>query len=93
MTATTGILATALLRLVDAGELSLDDLVCHWWDGFIRFGKQHITIRDVLTHKAGLHRALPKDLKLSQLMDYEAMISILEDAVCVVEKSVLYSGV
>lgn len=90
-----GLLATALLKLVyanpsdsvslrsdtsDAGHLALDDPVCHWWDGFIRFGKEKITVRDVLSHRAGLHAALPNDLTLSSFTNYDTMISILEDA-------------
>lgn len=65
-------------------QVSLEDKVCHWWDGFIRFGKQDITIRDVMCHRGGLYKALPKDLTLSKLTDYESMISIIENAVTIV---------
>lgn len=64
-----------------SSSASLDDPVCHWWDGFIRFGKDKITIRDVLSHRAGLHAILPHDLTLSALSQCETMISLLEDAV------------
>lgn len=81
MTVCNGLLATALLKLIDGGELKLDEPVCHSWDGFIRYGKQNITVEDALSHRAGLHRAFPKDLTLSKLTDYEKMVSILENAV------------
>lgn len=76
-----GLLATSLLKLVDSGEIKLDEPVCHLWDGFIRFGKQHITVEQVLSHRAGLHRALPNNLTLTKLTNYMEMISIFEDAV------------
>ncbi|KYF49305.1 ABC1 family protein [Toxoplasma gondii ARI] len=75
-----GILTTALLKLVSDGEVQLDDLVSNWWDGFIRYGKKNITIRQLLSHRAGLHRALPVNLTLSKLTDYAAMIGVIEDA-------------
>ncbi|PFH38294.1 ABC1 family protein [Besnoitia besnoiti] len=75
-----GLLTTALLKLVSDGEVQLDDLVSNWWDGFIRYGKKNITIRELLSHRAGLHRALPVDLTLSKLTNYETMVRLIEDA-------------
>ncbi|CDJ56854.1 ABC1 family beta-lactamase, putative [Eimeria maxima] len=75
-----GLLSTALLQLVNSGELELDDAVSSWWDGFIRYGKRAITVQQLLTHRAGLHRALPADLTLSRLADYSEMVRIVEDA-------------
>ncbi|CDJ31169.1 LOW QUALITY PROTEIN: Beta-lactamase family protein, related [Eimeria mitis] len=75
-----GLLSTALLQLVSSGELELDDAVSSWWDGFIRYGKREITVQQLLTHRAGLHRALPADLTLSRLADYSEMVRIVEDA-------------
>eukprot|EP00920_Eleutheroschizon_duboscqi_P041708 GHVT01100244.1.p1 GENE.GHVT01100244.1~~GHVT01100244.1.p1 ORF type:complete len:830 (+),score=137.10 GHVT01100244.1:203-2692(+) len=75
-----GLLATALLKLISAGEIDLDDLVCNWWDGFIRYGKRGVTVGEVLSHRAGLHACLPRDLTLSVLTDYEQMIRMIEDA-------------
>jgi hypothetical protein len=92
-----GILATAVLKLIDVTlretdsdishhrknqpGLRLTDPICDWWDGFIRFGKEHITVYDALTHRSGLHGALPEHLTLSDIMNYDTMISYLEDAV------------
>ncbi|OEH76788.1 abc1 family protein [Cyclospora cayetanensis] len=77
---TKGLLSTALLQLVSSGELELDDAVSSWWDGFIRYGKRAVTVQQLLTHRAGLHRALPSDLTLSRLADYSEMVRIVEDA-------------
>ncbi|KAL8452295.1 hypothetical protein Emag_002414 [Eimeria magna] len=66
--------------LVNSGELELDDAVSSWWDGFIRYGKRAVTVQQLLTHRAGLHRALPADLTLSRLADYGEMVRIVEDA-------------
>lgn len=65
---------------MSSGELELDDAVSSWWDGFIRYGKRAITVQQLLTHRAGLHRALPADLTLSRLADYSEMVRIVEDA-------------
>ncbi|KAL8273302.1 hypothetical protein Esti_002803 [Eimeria stiedai] len=77
---TKGLLSTALLQLVNSGELELDDAVSSWWDGFIRYGKRAVTVQQLLTHRAGLHRAMPADLTLSRLADYGEMVRIVEDA-------------
>lgn len=45
--------ATAIAILVDRGELELDRPVADWWPEFAAAGKQHITVRTVLTHQAG----------------------------------------
>lgn len=65
---------------MSSGELELDDAVSSWWDGFIRYGKRAVTVQQLLTHRAGLHRALPSDLTLSRLADYSEMVRIVEDA-------------
>lgn len=81
MAACNGLLATALLKLVDSGKINLNDPVSHVWDGFVRYGKHHITVEDVLTHRGGMHRVLPENLTLTQLTDYETMIALIENAV------------
>jgi D-alanyl-D-alanine carboxypeptidase len=46
-------IATVVLQLVDEGKLSLDDSVERWLPGRIPNG-DHITIRDLLSHRSGL---------------------------------------
>ena len=48
------LLAALVHLLADRGHLSLDDTVAHHWPQFDRRGKDAITIRHVLQHRAGL---------------------------------------
>ncbi len=52
--ATKGMTALVVQRLVDTGRLELDAPVARWWPAFARGGKDGITVRDVLTHGARL---------------------------------------
>ena len=54
--ATKPVTAMLALRLVERGELSLDDRVADFIDGFERHGKQGVRIRHLLNHRAGLWR-------------------------------------
>src|SRR5689334_1269674 len=54
---TKGVTSTALHLLADRGALSYDDPVAKHWPEFAQNGKGAITIRDVLTHRAGLYDA------------------------------------
>jgi uncharacterized protein YbbC (DUF1343 family)/CubicO group peptidase (beta-lactamase class C family) len=45
---------TAVMQLVDAGRLRLDDPVAKYWPEFAAHGKEHITIRQLMTHTSGL---------------------------------------
>lgn len=45
--------ATAIAALIDRGELELDRPVATWWPEFGQAGKEGITLRHVLTHRAG----------------------------------------
>ena len=51
---TKGVAATALLTLVERGELDLDEPVCRLWPEFAASGKGAITVTDLLAHGAGL---------------------------------------
>ena len=44
----------AILHLVAAGKLSLQDPVAKWLPGFVGAGKEQVTIRHLLAHQAGL---------------------------------------
>ena len=46
--------AFCVLLLVDRGALALDEPVAHWWPKFAQAGKEHVTVRQVLAHQAGL---------------------------------------
>lgn len=51
---TKGVAAVCLLHLVDQGALCLDEPVASYWPEFADNGKQRTTVRDVLSHRAGL---------------------------------------
>ncbi|HEY3764736.1 MAG TPA: serine hydrolase domain-containing protein [Gaiellales bacterium] len=51
---TKGVVATALLLLVERGELDLDAPVSALWPEFAARGKGAVTVTDVLAHSAGL---------------------------------------
>jgi CubicO group peptidase (beta-lactamase class C family) len=51
---TKGIAALAVLHLVDQGFLGLDEPVAKYWPEFAQHGKQNVTVRDLLAHRAGL---------------------------------------
>ncbi|MBI4510233.1 MAG: beta-lactamase family protein [Deltaproteobacteria bacterium] len=77
---TKGVVATALHMLVDRGLLDYDDPVAKHWPEFAQAGKQGITVRQVLCHRAGLYnvRALVSDAR--QLLDWHYMVNALASA-------------
>jgi CubicO group peptidase (beta-lactamase class C family) len=66
--------AAAVMSLVDSGQLSLDDKAVKFFPGFTGDGRETITIRNLLTHTAGLPDMLSNDEMLRQshatLADY-----------------------
>ena len=52
--------AACVMRLVERGQVRLNDPVAHYLPEFARNGKQEITVRQLLTHFSGL----PADLDL-----------------------------
>ena len=62
---TKGMTAVCMLELVDEGRLDLDAKVSSYWPEFAANGKEAITVRQVLSHQAGLpgfHDKMPPDL-------------------------------
>lgn len=84
--ATKGIAATAMLMLVDRGELDLDVPVAQYWPTFARQGKAGITVRQLLNHTSGLS-ALDRPLTLDEVeawgnqRDPSAVIEAMESQV------------
>jgi CubicO group peptidase (beta-lactamase class C family) len=58
--------AAAVMVLVDAGELSLEDRLVKFFPGFTGEGRDAITIRHALTHSSGLPDMLPDDEMLRE---------------------------
>jgi CubicO group peptidase (beta-lactamase class C family) len=77
---TKGVVATVIHRLVDRGDLAYDDRVVEHWPEFGSAGKDHITIRHLLTHQAALHPIRPLVPSAETMLDWDAMVEILADA-------------
>ena len=68
---------TAVMQLVDAGKLRLDDPAAKYWPAFAANGKGRITIRQLMTHTSGLRADVNSHVRWS---GYEgAMAAIAAD--------------
>lgn len=56
---TKGVVATVIHRLVERGLLAYDEPVAAFWPEFAAGGKHRITVRQLLTHQAGLDKLAP----------------------------------
>jgi CubicO group peptidase (beta-lactamase class C family) len=66
-------------RLVDSGRLDLDAPVARYWPEFARAGKGAISVRWLLSHRAGL-QAIRTQLPPEMLYDWNAMCGALAAA-------------
>ena len=69
--ATKGVASTVIHRLADRGLLSYDEPVAEYWPEFAANGKDEITVRDVLRHRAGLSHL--KGVSKEELLDHLLM--------------------
>jgi len=75
------ILTIGVLRLLQDGHIdSLDDPVANYWPAFGANGKERITIRHVLGHRAGLANVMPDYATVDVLSDFEFMVEFMEGA-------------
>jgi CubicO group peptidase (beta-lactamase class C family) len=70
---TKGIASTLVHRMVDRGALALDDPVAAHWPQFGAGGKARVTIRELMTHRAGLHSVVAVAEEAEDLLDHLAM--------------------
>ena len=75
-----GVAATAIHILATDGVLDFDTPVAEYWPEFGQNGKQAITVRQVLSHQAGLHRTTPLVDNLTDILDWERIIPRLAAA-------------
>jgi CubicO group peptidase (beta-lactamase class C family) len=69
--------AMVIHKLVERGSFHLEDRVCEFVPEFARYGKDRITIRHLLCHRAGIPN-LPRDaLDLELLVHPERLVEIL----------------
>ncbi len=77
---TKGLAAICLLMLHDRGLLDYDAPVASYWPEFAVHGKQDITVRTLLCHRAGLI-ALEKDLSLADMAHPHKMAEVAANTV------------
>ena len=75
-----GVASTVLHRVAERGLLDYDAPVAAYWPEFAQSGKEDITVRDVLTHRAGLHRAKGLVPGRAGILDYDNVIAALAAA-------------
>src|SRR4030095_8341335 len=62
--------------LVSRGELALDGFVSDYWPEFAKNGKERITVRQLLSHQAGL-AAITEPLPEGGLCDWDVVVDLL----------------
>ena len=67
--------AIAILQLHERGRIDLDAPAARYWPGFGRGGKQHITVRQLLTHQSGLRPDLDLTTRWS---GYDTALALIE---------------
>ena len=77
---TKGVVATCAHVLADRGELDYDERVATYWPEFAQNGKGDITVRQVLSHSAGMHRLGTIIDHGSRILDWEHMTDSLARA-------------
>jgi CubicO group peptidase (beta-lactamase class C family) len=75
--ASKAVTAMVIHSLDEQNLLHLDDPVCDYIPEFARNGKQWITIRHVLTHRAGIPNVPPEVMKLENLDNPEIVLEYL----------------
>lgn len=74
---TKGLLAMSAYTLAQDGRLDLDAPIADYWPEFAQQGKSAITVRDAMTHRAGL-AALDVDLSREDVLAWEPVIHAIE---------------
>jgi CubicO group peptidase (beta-lactamase class C family) len=70
---TKGVASTVIHRLAERGELSYDEPVATYWPEFAAGGKGAVTVRDLLTHRAGLWSVRAVAERPEDLLNHLAM--------------------
>ncbi|MFC4373911.1 serine hydrolase domain-containing protein [Nocardia halotolerans] len=75
-----GVAATVLHRIAERGLIDYDAPVAEYWPEFAAHGKHDITVRDVLSHRAGLHRVRGLVPGREGILDYAAVVRALAES-------------
>ncbi|QIS07346.1 serine hydrolase [Nocardia brasiliensis] len=71
--ATKGVTATVIHRLADRGLIDYAAPIAEYWPEFGANGKDRITVRQAMTHSAGLSALAPIATGLDDVLDHELM--------------------
>jgi len=77
---TKGIVSTAIHMLATDGLVDYEAPVADYWPEFGCNGKEKITVRQVLSHQAGLHKIVYLVDKLTDILDWDLIVSRLSKA-------------
>ena len=75
---TKGIAATAIHMLASEGLIDYDAHVADYWPEFGCNGKERITVRQLLSHQAGLHKLVHLVDRITDILDWDLIVSRLE---------------
>jgi CubicO group peptidase (beta-lactamase class C family) len=70
---TKGVASTVIHRLTDRGLIDYDEPVATYWPAFGTGGKFRVTVRDLMTHRAGLASVRSVARSAEEILDHEAM--------------------
>lgn len=74
---TKGVMAICAYLLVQDGRLDLDSPIARYWPEFAQAGKEAITVRHALAHRAGLSY-LDRDLTRAEVIAWDPVIEAIE---------------
>jgi CubicO group peptidase (beta-lactamase class C family) len=74
---TKGVVATVVHRLVDRGLVDYDEPVATYWPEFAAAGKARVTVRQLLSHSAGLHHLRGVIDDAFQMLDWDHIVAAL----------------
>jgi CubicO group peptidase (beta-lactamase class C family) len=75
---TKGATAICVARLVESGAISYDDTVAGYWPEFSAHGKGDVTVRQIMSHQAGLPY-VDAELNFDDLMAVDPVVAALAD--------------
>ena len=75
-----GVTSTLIHILVDRGLIRYDDPIARYWPEFAAAGKDTISVRDLMTHRAGLSRIRPLLDHAERILDWDHMVDTLANA-------------
>ncbi len=75
-----GVASTVVHRLADRGFIDYDQPVAAYWPEFAQAGKERITVRELMSHRAGLHNIRNVAPSREVLLDTERLASGLAAA-------------